>query len=295
MNEFKRFHPVVNFTYFLFVIGFSCFFMHPLYSFISLICAFWYLLILKGKKAIKTNLLFILPVIILSAIINPLFNHQGVTVIAYLMTKNPVTVESIFYGIASGMMIGSVICWFSCYNEVMTSDKFIYLFGKIIPSLSLVLSLTLRFVPLFSAQLKKVINAQKCMGRDVSKGNKFKRLKTGILIVSIMVTWSLENAIDTADSMKSRGYGIKGRTTYSIYSFKKYDFLIFMLILCLSLYILSGKLTGGIYFEFFPSIVMGDFTFWEISYFVLYLCLCALPVIIELKEEIKWKYIKSKI
>ena len=82
---------------------------------------------------------------------------------------------------------------------------------KVAPSLSLVLSMTLRFVPKFTAQMKKVRQSQKCIGRDVSDGGLISRIKHGIKIISIMITWSLENAIETADSMKSRGHGLKGR------------------------------------------------------------------------------------
>lgn len=92
----------------------------------------------------------------------------------------------------------------------MTSDKFVYLFGRIIPALSLVLSMSLRFVPRFTAQIKVISNAQKCVGRDVGSGGLIKRAKQGIKILSILVTWALENAIDTADSMKDRGYGLPG-------------------------------------------------------------------------------------
>ncbi len=51
-----------------------------------------------------------------------------------------------------------VIQWFSCYNKVMTSDKFIYLFGRLIPALSLILSMALRFVPGLTGQLKVIRN-----------------------------------------------------------------------------------------------------------------------------------------
>ena len=72
-----------------------------------------------------------LPAILLTALINPIFNHEGVTILGYLPSGNPVTQESVIYGICAALMIVSVICHFSCYNEVMTSDKFIYIFGKI--------------------------------------------------------------------------------------------------------------------------------------------------------------------
>ena len=295
MREFKTYHPIINFTYFVFVIGFSCFFMHPVCLAVSFISGFTYSVMLKGKKAIKTNLIYMLPMLIMMALINSVFNHEGVTIIEYLPSGNPLTLESIIYGLCASVMIVSVICHFSCYNEIMTSDKFIYLFGKIIPAMSLIISMTLRFVPKFSAQLKAVTNAQRCMGRDVSNGSIIKRAKCGLDILSVMTTWSLENAIETADSMKSRGYGIPGRTAFSIFTFDKRDKKALASILVLGIYTFTGNLISGMYFKFFPSLKMADASFFNISIFVAYLLLCVYPIIIEFREVGKWKALRSKI
>jgi len=295
MNEFKTYHPIVNFVYFVFVIGFSCVFLHPVCLCISLASGFTYSVMLKGKKAIKTNLIYMIPMLIMMALINPAFNHEGVTVIEYLPSGNPLTLESIIYGLCASAMIVSVICHFSCYNEVMTSDKFIYLFGKIIPGMSLIISMTLRFVPKFAAQVKVVKNAQRCMGRDVSNGSIVKRAKRALNILSIMITWSLENAIETADSMKSRGYGIPGRTAFSIFVFDKRDKKVLICILFLGIYTFVGNLMGRMYFGFFPSIKWADASVFGTSVFAAYSLLCICPVIIEIREVRRWKALRSKI
>lgn len=295
MNEFKTYHPIVNFLYFVFVIGFSCFFMHPVCLFISLFSGFTYSVMLKGKRQVKRNLLYMLPMIVATALINPAFNHDGATIIAFFQNGNPLTLESIIYGICASVMIVSVICHFSCYNEVMTSDKFIYLFGRIIPALSLIISMTLRFVPKFSAQLKVVTNAQRCMGRDVSNGSIVKRAKNGLNILSIMTTWALENSIETADSMKARGYGIPGRTAFSIFTLDKRDMKALIYILLLGVYTFVGSLLGGMYFRFFPSIKTAALSPFSISVFAAYFLLCIYPVTIELWEVRRWKASVSKI
>ena len=291
MSEFKTYHPIVNFTYFVFVIGFSCFLMHPICLGISLISGFTYSVMLKGK----TNLIYMFPMLILMALINPAFNHEGITVIAYLPSGNPLTLESMLYGLCSAVMIVSVICHFSCYNEIMTSDKFIYLFGKIIPGMSLIFSMTLRFVPKFTSQLKVITNAQKCMGRDISSGSIIKRAKCGLNILSIITTWSLENAIDTADSMKSRGYGIQGRTAFSIFTFDKRDKKAFTCILLLGIYTLMGNILGSTHFVYFPSIKITEISVFDISVFISHLLLYTYPIIIEIREARKWKALRSKI
>ncbi len=295
MSEFKTYHPIVNFTYFVLVIGFSCFFMHPVCLGISITSGFTYSVMLKGRKALKTNLIYMLPMLVMTALINPAFNHEGITVLLYLPSGNPLTLESIIYGLCAGVMLVSVICHFSCYNEVMTSDKFIYLFGKIIPSISLIVSMTLRFVPKFTSQLKVVTNAQRCMGRDVGSGSVIKRAKCGLNILSIMTTWSLENAIETADSMKSRGYGIPARTSFSILTFDKRDKKALILILLLGIYTLAGSLMGKIDFSFFPSMQVANVSPFGISVFLAYLLLCICPIIIEIWEVRRWNALRSKI
>lgn len=295
MNEFKTYHPIVNFIYFVFVIGFSIFFMHPICLLISMVCSFVYSVMLIGKRRIKINLIYMLPMLVIMALINPLFNHEGVTILWYFPNGNPLTLESIIYGGCAALMIINVISWFSCYNQVMTSDKFIYLFGRIIPSMSLIISMTLRFVPKFSEQLKTVINAQKCIGRDISAGNVIKRARNGVLILSIMITWALENAIETADSMKARGYGLPGRTAFSIFNFDKRDKKAFLIILILGIYICTGNLMGKMYFRFFPSIKSVGSSLFSISLMMSYFLLCMCPIIIEIWELKKWKFLKSKI
>jgi energy-coupling factor transport system permease protein len=294
-DTFSTYHPAVNFLYFTLVLLFSMFFMHPACLGISLLCAFCYSVYLNGKKALRFNVKYMLPMLLVTALINPAFNHEGGTILAYLRDGNPLTLESITYGIAAAVMLITVICWFSCYNAVMTSDKFVYLFGRIIPALSLILSMTLRFVPRFKAQLKVVSNAQRCVGRDISNGSLLQRARHGIRILSVMVTWALENAIETADSMKSRGYGLPGRTAFSIYRFDKRDKnAMFFLAFCGG-YILSGAFMDGLYWRYFPTMKGVGLTPYSVSLFFCYFALCLAPVVINIKEDRKWKAIQSKI
>ena len=294
-DAFSGFHPVTNFIYFTAVIGFAMFFLHPACLFVSLGCAFGYSVYLKGRRALRFNLFVMLPTLLTTALVNPAFNHQGLTILTYLPGGNPLTLESIVYGLAAATMFVTVICWFSCYNEVMTSDKFVYLFGRIIPALSLILSMALRFVPKFKAQIKEVSNAQKCVGRDVSIGGVLQRARHGLRILSIMITWSLENAIETADSMKSRGYGLPGRTAFSIFHFERRDKLCLgYLSLCIG-YILAGAWLGGIKWRYFPSIRGAWGGPFPLSLIAAYGLLCAMPLLINYREDRKWKHIASQI
>ena len=293
-DAFSGFHPAVNMLYFVAVVGFSMFFMHPVCLALSLLCAFTYSVYLKGKKAMRFTLLFMLPILVITAILSPLFNHQGGTILTYLPGGNPLTLESILYGVAAAFMLVTVITWFSCFNEVMTSDKFVYIFGRIIPALSLILSMALRFVPRFKTQIKVISNAQKCIGRDVSNGNIIKKIKHGVRILSIMVTWALENAIETADSMKGRGYGLPGRTAFSLFRFDRRDAYAMICIFACAAVIIAGAMTGLYRFRYYPT-VKGEWGGAAIIIFAAYFALGALPLIVNIKEDITWKSTRSRI
>ncbi|MBQ7820955.1 MAG: energy-coupling factor transporter transmembrane protein EcfT [Clostridia bacterium] len=295
MNEFKTYHPIVNLVYFLFTLGFSMVFMHPLCLFVSLASAFAYSVMLGGVKALKTNLLYMLPMILFTSLLNPLFNHEGVTVIAYLPDGNPLTLESAVFGIAASVMLVSVICRFSCFNAVMTDDKFIYLFGRVMPTLSLILSMTLRFVPRFLSKLKQAADTRRCVGNDPADGNTVKRAKNGLALLSAMVTWALENSVDTADSMRSRGYGLSGRTAFSIFVFDRRDALTLALTAALGIYTLAGALLGAFDSSYFPILSFAQWDAYTVSVILAYTLLCVMPIIIEIKEKIKWKSTGSKI
>ena len=294
-DRFSHYHPLVNFLYFTLVIGFSMVLNHPLAQGISLVCAIVYAVQTDGLKAVGFCLKWCLPVMLLTAFINPAFSHEGRTILLYLPTGNPLTLESILYGISSGVLIATIFLWFLNFNRVITSDKFIYLFGRVIPALSLVLSMTLRFIPKFKTQMDAVIDAQKSIGRDISEGSLWRRMKIAITVLSIMVTWALENAIETADSMKSRGYGLKGRTAFSIYRFDDRDQLALLYLGFCGFYLLTGTMISAFGFRYFPSIRYIGLNAVTLSFQFVYLILCLMPVALNWAEEKQWKAMHSKM
>lgn len=288
-DPFSGYHPAISMLYFILVIGLTTYLNHPVCLGISLLGALTYAICLKGKKAIRFTLTYLLPLLVITALVNPAFSHQGMTILAYLPNGNPLTLESVLYGVYAAFLLIAVITWFSCFNTVMTSDKFVYLFGRIVPALSLVLSMSLRFVPRFAAQIRVIAKAQKCLGRDVSSGSPIQRAKHGIKILSILVTWALENAIDTADSMKARGYGLPGRTAFSIYRFDRRDKEALLFLLLCGGGVLASALAGKLRFVYMPALSGTAFDLWQAGSFLLYLALCSLPVILDGREAFQWK------
>lgn len=292
-GAFSTYHPAVNFFYFALVLSFSMVLMHPAALVISLAGSFAWSVYLGGRKALRFNLIAMLPMMALTALINPVFNHEGDTVLARWPGGAAITLEAVLYGVAAAAVLVSVLCWFSCYNKVMPSDKFVYLFGRIIPALSLVISMVLRFVPKFREQLKAVSAAQRCVGRDPSSGSVLRRARQGVRMLSILLTWALESAVETADSMRSRGYGLAGRTAFSLYRFDGRDGAAATWIGLLGAFILAMWRAGGFSCRYFPAIVIAPWNLWSVSGGLAYLLLCATPLMIDCWEDKMWKYSRS--
>lgn len=286
MSNFNSFHPFVNLIFFVFIITFSMFVMHPVFIFISFISSIIYSVLLKGIKSLKFNLYLILALLFYGLVINPLFNHKGITILFYFKNGCPFTLESVLYGLASAGMLISVILWFSCLNEIITDDKIKYLFGRILPSLSLIVSMILRFVPKFKNQYMIVLNSQIALGTDVNSEKLINKIKLIIKVLSIMICWSMENAIDTADSMKSRGYGLKKRTSFHLYKFELRDMVLISIIISTATLIIFFMQTNYVYFPMLTNITISARS---VASYILFGILCFLPILLDSVEVLKWR------
>ena len=130
-DAFAGYHPCVNFIFYALVLVFSMCLMHPAYLAVSFFCAAGYCARAQGGAHVRRTLLYLLPMMLLAAVLNPVFNHEGVTILTYLPSGNPLTLESLYYGAAAAGMLGCVVLWFVSFHAVMTSDKFVYLFGRV--------------------------------------------------------------------------------------------------------------------------------------------------------------------
>ncbi|MDR3363874.1 MAG: energy-coupling factor transporter transmembrane protein EcfT [Clostridiales Family XIII bacterium] len=291
---FAGYHPLVNYLWFGYAILVPIFFTQPVYLAVSFASALAYSLYLGGRKALKFDLGFVLPLMVIAALFNPAFNHKGITILFYFH-YNPITLESILYGICTAAMIGGVILFFTCYNALMTSDKFIYLFGRLVPAMSLIISMALRFIPRYTAQAKRIASARRGIGFDVSSGGFFTRLRNGGEVLSVMVTWALENGIETGDSMLSRGYGLPGRTAYSNYRFDARDRILLAVLAVLMAVSLACCITGAISVMYYPMFIMERVRPFAGIAYVCHGAVCLSPFALELREDAQWRSSRAGI
>ena len=281
MRAIERLNPIALTIYFLLVSGRVMFSNDPVLLCCSLMGALALHFALHGLTGWKTHG-YTIALFAVMALMNPIFNHNGATVL-FVMNDNPVTLEACLHGLSAAGMIVAVLYWFRAFSFVMTSDKLLYVFGGISPRLALLLSMTLRYVPLFGAQARKVSQAQKALGL-YKEDNIVDSFKAGLRVFSVMVTWTLENGIITADSMTARGYGTGRRSRYSLFRWRTEDalFLILSLVLCT----LSAIFDRAV--VYYPLLQIAPLTVRATIGYVAYGMLACMPVFICGKEAVKW-------
>lgn len=311
---FKSYHPIVNVLFYISIVVFGILFSHPVCLMLSFCCSVAYYIKLEGKKAVQMLLCCLVPMLMFVTAVNTVFSHYGVTVLYTFENGNSITFEAMANGFITGIVTISVMLWFFTYSSVVTADKFMYVFGKRIPSIALIISMTLRFVPMYKNRLSQIADAQKGIGMSLTAGSIISRIKNAGNVLVVLITWSLENAIETSDSMRGRGYGIGKRKTYDKFIWKISDTLSSAVIICADFVLIFGKISGVLNCFYNPQIIvnppanfgktylineintlinpLGLFGYFCLSAFAL---LCLLPLVIDIKEDIVWHKLKSKI
>lgn len=285
---FERCHPAINLIYFAAVILGTLLFQHPIFLLISFLCAFCYSVKRSGARALVFGLC-LLPLTAAFALYYSSYHHFGVTVLRRNFIGNNMTVESLVYGLVLGCSVAGVMLWFSCLYSVFSSDKVVYLFGRISPRLSLFLAILLRMVPRIKREAKRINTAQRGIGKGIGQGNVLRRLRNGIRILSMLITWTIESLATASDSMQSRGSALRGRTAFSIYRFDNRDrAYVIVLFSCLTA-VMMGVLLRQMDIQYDPRIILNPVTPMSFLFYGGYAALALMPLALELWTEHRFR------
>ena len=282
---FERCHPAVNLIYFAAVLVGMITFQHPVFLVISFLCAFAYSVKRNGWKAVVFNLCLLLFVVAF-ALYYSSYTHFGMTVLHQNMVGNNMTLESLVYGAVLGVIGAGICMWFSCVFSVFTTDKVVYLFGKVSPRLSLFLAIALRMIPRIKKEAKRINMAQQGIGRGANQGNLWQRLRNSLRIFSMLITWTIDSLTIAAESMRSRGSSLRRRKAFSIYRFDNRDRLFVIgLFLCLT-FTMMAVLLGQTDMVYDPKII---WTQVNPLFCIGYGVLCLMPFGLELWTEYRFQ------
>ena len=288
---FELCHPAVNLIFFAAVLVGMITFQHPVFLVISFLCAFAYSVKRNGWKAVVFNLC-LLPFVVSFALYYSSYTHFGMTVLHQNMVGNNMTLESLVYGAVLGVIGAGICMWFSCVFSVFTTDKVVYLFGKVSPRLSLFLAIALRMIPRIQKEAKRINMAQQGIGRGANQGNLWQRFRNSLRIFSMLITWTIDSLTIASESMRSRGSNLRGRKAFSIYRFDNRDRLFVIgLFLCLTLTMMA-ILLGQTDMVYDPEII---WTQVNPLFCIGYGILCLMPLGLELWTEYRFQKVRRMV
>lgn len=291
---FESCHPAVNFIFFAAALYGSISFNHPVFLAIAYICAFAYSVKRNGTKSVIFNLI-LLPLVVAFALYYASYHHFGVTVLKQNFIGNNLTVESFVYGLTVSLRAATVCMWCSSLFRVVSSDKVVYLFGRVSPRLSLFLTILLRLVPRLKREAGRINLAQKGIGRGANQGSVFQRLWNCLRIFSMLITWLIQALALEADSMKSRGSNLRGRTAFSIYRFDNRDRAFVIAMFCGIILAAMGVILGATEMFYNPKMIWKPLTALNAITALGYAFLCLLPMALELWTEYQFEQRRKRM
>ena len=285
---FERCHPAVNLIYFAAVIAGTVTFQHPVFLMLSFLCACAYSIRRNRGKAVLFDLCLI-PCAVAFAFYYSSYHHFGVTVLQRNFVGNNMTLESLVYGLVLGIAIIGVCIWMSCVYSVFSTDKMVYLFGRIRPRLSLFLAILLRMVPRIQKEARKIHTAQKGIGKGIGQGSLWQRVKNAVRIFSMLITWTIDSLMTASDSMRSRGSSLRSRTAFSIYRFDNRDRVFIIALFTFLTITLMAFILGMTDMPYNPRLIWKPVTPLTILFYAGYTVLCLMPLVLELWTEYQFK------
>lgn len=296
MNQdyFTQRHPLVMTSYYIVALVMVMSTTNPLIIGSFFLGSFGLRLMQLKGKPMKQAVSYPLFFLVVTTISNPLFVHRGGTILFFLFGK-PVTLEAFNYGFQMGVMIATVIFLFQCFQASVDMEAFFYLFGGYFPKLTLILTMILRFIPLFQRYFQELNQVQTTVKHQQETTLK-EKASHGLDLFGNLFSWALENAMDTADSMKARGYGIGKRTSRLTYRWQVLDTLSMVGIGSVFIVFLLFSFQGSYAFRYYPYTEAIEEVFSNhVGSYLLLIIFAIIPVMKSVKEAVTWTILKSKI
>ena len=285
--RFDRFHPFVTFLFYAGAVSLMVLMLHPLFLLISIAIIVLVNILHDRMNGLRRWSYFMIITFLLMLMMNPLFNERGRHLL-FEINQHRVTEEAVVYGGMNALSIIGIIALFVSYNVIMTPNKLLFLFAKLLPQFAVLLMLTLRFIPLMRRRLEEIAVVQRSKGLSVSHGSWRSRVKTGLLYVQTLLTFSLEEAIQTADSMKARGYGEGTRSSYQYFKINYRDVMALLYLVSLFGFIVCGWFFGFGVLTVYPIMESWHLSLMDLLVLICYSMFLSFPILVEAGGIFRW-------
>ncbi|UJF15705.1 energy-coupling factor transporter transmembrane protein EcfT [Jeotgalibaca sp. MA1X17-3] len=281
-------HPFVLLIYFVGTVTGIMLYQHPIFLMISFLLIILFNMMLDKGRELKKWTTLMITMGLFTFVLTPLFNQRGNHILFYLFNKQ-IMLEAIIQGAMIALTLVGILALFVTFNILFTTDKFLFVFSKFSQQWTLLIMLAMRFVPLLRRKINDMQDMQSVKGLSIKEGNIRQRAKNGMQLLQMLLSGSLEDSIQAADSMTARGYGTGRRSHYHAFQMQRRDYLALLFLLTSGVMLFYGWRTQIGVLELLPQLE----PFWQGGFqnilMVIWVLFIGFPIVMEGREVIKWK------
>lgn len=289
----RALHPAVLLLYYAGGIAFGMLLFHPVILFVgwtACLLVNWHL---DGGREWRRWSVPLLTALVLLMIVNPLLSHRGRSVWFYI-GDTPITLESVAYGVTMALFLLGLLTLFVSWRIVLTEHKFLYLFAGIAPKSALLVMMASGLIPRLRRRLNELMLIQRTRGVTVTEGPIPQRARNGVRLIGALLSWTLDDALQTADSMQARGYGTGTRSVYAVYRFRTRDgwTAAGLLALLIAGFIWWGQGYGSL--DIYPRLGPLALRAGDVGTLTVYVLYLLTPLIWEWRDRRAWQALRGK-
>ena len=249
---FSMSHPAVPALYMVLTLGLTMFSMQPVLIALSLAGGLAYGFATRGTVRTLGALRWQLPVILIIALVNPLFSASGSTEL-FRIGMRAVHLESLVYGLCMGGLFVASVLWFEAAASMLEYDKVLALLGNAAPVNALMISMCMRLIPQFLRRGRTVLAVQDAI--DVPGRAPADPVRSRLRASSVLMGWGMEDSLERADAMRSRGWGaVPRRTTYARYRLGRSDVVALVGLALFGAVAVAVAWTATTQYSFYPQL-----------------------------------------
>lgn len=224
-------HPLSTIVLFIAFLIPSVIFSSPIYNIILLILINHFIIKFGAKQKLKYLLPMFLIYFIISLFVNFIFTNAGTTKI-FQINHLPIiggykrlSLELILFTFTGTIRLLYIISIFNFISLISSEDRLMNFFSKFMKRFPLLLSFTIRLIPKLARDYKKLEHIFKLRGLNQNSDKKKKNKRQGLVrkiksalnpslmsaLIRTLLMNSLEDSIQFAESMQSRGFGGKSK------------------------------------------------------------------------------------
>ncbi len=187
--------------------------------------------ILKGMKPVWTIIAFTAIFSVFNGTGDPLWQWGFLRITANGLTNTAIMIFRVSFLVVGSSVMTYTTLPLSLMGGLEKTFAFLKIFKVPVADFAMMLSITLRFIPILTEEMDKIMKAQLSRGADFESGNLAKKIKSYVPVFIPLFVSAIRRSAELANAMDARCYnGSEHRTQMNVLQYGKTDIAAFVIL-----------------------------------------------------------------